>query len=323
MVSINFSQHLKPAVLIGISVAAIILAYLSSFRLGISDPQFAFTANFDRAFAAATVGIAFASVGALSTTAASIRFHVVGFAAVTFISSIFLLGNYLAWPAIATVFAGLASGASFCLLMRYTFNRPSENLWAALALAVVFILSIINFLGAAALDGLTREVVFWLQGNLLPVGGHSIFGFLLALALIVWILIYRSAELPIMLLFGLGLAIGGPLFFVSCLIPISASNIIDQSQKRSFLAVCAALGALIVVLADVIPRLFLGGYAPTLIVPIALVSIPILLCIQLSRSLTQVPFKGLAIIESTFVLLWLVGFSVIFYHVISFANLAT
>ena len=283
MGSTGFFHRLNPLMLLIISMIGIVCTYLGSFRLGVIDPQFAWTTNFDRTAAAATVGIAFASAGVLSTAVSSVRVHVVGFAVVTSASALLLIGNFLAWPMIITGVASLCIGAAVFLFTRYFFHLKSENLWVALTLGVAFLLSILNFLGAAAFGGLAGELVFWLQGNLLAVGGYSLYALLLGLILFSWMLAHRSNELAAILLFGVGLGIAGPLFFISCLIPIVVGSVINKSQEKSFLLACGILGALFVALADAVPRLLLGGYAPTLIIPIALIAIPILLCFNFRK----------------------------------------
>lgn len=309
---------------IGLSFFALILMSLSSFRLGVNNLEFAWQVNLSRVSVAAAGGLAFAAIGGLIESRRNALIQIFGFNIVTIVSSLVLGGVILDWPlALIIVLALLGTWGMVLLTKLATREHLSANLVLSLVLGLSLILSMLNFIGASTLNETAGSIMLWLQGDLYAVGIYSAWCLPLAALLFAWLLFTSARELPACLLFGLGLGATGPIFFIPLLVPIMIRKLTNLEQGRLFLASCGISGAMFVVLADMLPRLLLGGYAPTLTVPIALISIPILLWWNRLQTLAVYPSTTRGMIEALLVLLW-VGLTIfVFYHVVAFANLLT
>ncbi len=320
---LNVHSKLTFIAVITLAVAGIVVSWLSSYRIGWVDMSFGWHASFDRTASAVAVGIAFASTASTSIALSDFRNHVIGFAAITIASSTILLGILLDWWWGVNVIASLIGAVAMIYFSKYTLHQQNRNVWATLILSVAIFLCVFNFIAAASVAGDIGKIVFWSQGDLLQAGSYSSLGLLLSVTLFVWLLKSDSKEVPAALLFGLGIGMAGPLFFVGCLIPQLVRKCLGADRGALYLVASAATGALLVVLVDSIPRLLLGGYSPTLIIPIAVVSIPLLLCFERSKALSTFPNNRRAAVEAILIGLWVVGFIVLFFHIIDFASRAT
>ncbi len=324
MVSSMATKNVQTFALILGSVLVMTVVWLSSFRLGVGNIELAWHVNFDRFVLAVAAGIAFAGSGALiGATSAHIRFHILGFTIVSTASSAILSGALwgLSWGVIvpSSAIVGTLTWVIASPVLQY---KKNTNLWSAALLVGAFSLSVINFLLASSVGGTFGKLVYWLQGDLLEASDYSFLALVLSLALFTWTLISKSKEVPASLLLGLGVGVIGPIFFVACVVPFFVRSLIKCSGETRFLTSCAALGALFLVLADSIPRLLIGGYSPSLIIAIGLVSIPYLLYCQRNRLLLDFPSRGRGIIEAGIILFWSVGSVFVLFHLVQFAQLA-
>jgi len=320
------SAHKATAIaLLILALGGIALTWLMSFRLGIVDINFAWRSNLDRTATAAAAGIAFAVSGAVSSNAlANTKTHILGFTLVSVVSSLLLLGAFLDWGLALTVIASLTVTAVIYFCVAYALReRKTINLWSALILSICFVLAVLNYVGASTSESPLGSLALWVQGNLYNVGHFSYLALLLSLSLLTWLIAAKSKETPTILLVGLGVGIAGPVFFLGWLVPTLVRKLLADHNENLFLVCCAATGALFVVLADAIPRLLIGGYAPSLAIPISIVSIPLLLWSQRSTTLVKFPSKLRSIFESGFILLWVFGFIYTVTHLTKFASSAS
>lgn len=310
--------------IVGLSVLALILMSMSSFRLGVNDLEFAWQVNFTRVAVAAVGGLSFAVVGGLIESKRNALIQIFGFGFVTSVSSIVLIGVTLDWPLVLIIgLALLGAGAMVLITKLATKEYSSANLVLSLVLGLSLVLSMLNFIGISTLDDATGSILRWLQGDLYSAGIYSAWSLPFAAFLLGWLLFSTAKELPACLLLGLGLGACGPLFFVPLLVPILVRKLTNLKQGRLFLLSCGISGAMFVVLADTLPRLLLGGYAPALIVPIALVSIPIVLWWNRLRVLAIYPSAKRGKIEAILILLWVALTVFVFYHIVEYASLLT
>ena len=314
------SSNAIAIVLLALGFVGLCYAYFNSYRLGLINSDLAFAANFDRMVAGAAVGVAAAVIGALHPVASKIQNHVLGFVLVSSFSAVMLLGVYFELP---TALVFLVAAGSLPIVYKLTAllrSTTSASVYIPLLLTLSFLLSIVSFIGASMAGGIVGGLIFWLQGDLSSVGGYAPFSLIICLSLLVWLIKDKSNEVPLLLLLGIGLAIAGPLFFVGCLVPLLVKRFVEEASYSLFLLTSTGMGAFAVVLADAVPRLLLGGYAPALIVPVALVSIPIILMLQNSVD------SGSAIstvINRLFGALWMVAFVFILFHVVIYARMLT
>ncbi len=314
------SSNAIALLLLALGFVGLCYAYFNTYRLGLINSDLAFAANFDRMVAGAAVGVAAAVIGALHPVAFKIQNHVLGFVLVSSFSTVMLLAVYFELP---TALVFLVAAGSLPIVYKLTAllrNKTSASVYIPLLLTLSFLLSVVAFIGASIAGGNVGGLIFWLQGDLSSVGGYAPLSLIICLSLLVWLIKDKSNEVPLLLLLGIGLAIAGPLLFVGCLVPLLVKRLVDESSSSLFLLTSAGMGAIAIVLAEAIPRLLLGGYAPTLIVPIALVSIPIILMLQNSvESGSAVSI----IINRLFGALWMVGFAFILFHVVIYARMLT
>jgi len=324
MANVSSVQKVTSFALAILAIAGIALLWMSSFRTGFTSIEHAWQANLARIASAAAAGIAFASAGAFLDSASSkIRTHIRGFASLSVASSIFLLGAFWQWSLILTIPASVIIGTLLFFLVGVALQpKKSANLWSALILGIAFLLTSINFVAASSIGDFPGELVHWLQGDFLEAGNYSYLALVLSLCLLAWLISSKSSELPISLLLGLGIGIAGPVFFIGWLVPMLVRRFADLDHGALLVVTSGLIGALFVVSADAIPRLLIGGYSPGLAVPIALVSIPVLLWHQRLALLPEFPSATRAVVEAGLILFWLVGFSFILYHIVHFASQA-
>jgi len=324
MHSTSSTQKLRSIVFILFALTGVIAAWISSYRLGFISVEFAWQLNLDRTAAASAAGLALGSVGVVfGHHAATLRFHVIGFAIISLMTTAAILSSLFgaAWFIIILISLPFGYVAYFAVERVTRFSRY-QNVWFAFILTLSFVLTAASFLLASSLDNLLTHIVFWLQGDLSSSARHSTLALVLSVLLFLWMTLADSKQNAAILLLSLGVGIAGPMFLVASLIPPMVNKLIP-SRGRLWIASCGAFGALFLVLADVIPRLFLGGYAPTLIIPIAIVAIPLLLWSQRTILLHEFPSRTRAFTEAAIVLLWTVGFAFLLFHVVQFASLAT
>lgn len=310
--------------LIIVSIVGIGLAWFASFRLGIANLEFAWQVNFERLALALTAGLAFGGCGAeMGYHRKYIKTHIIGFALISTMSAAWLAGAFGEWPLLLTVLASVAIGVVTYLLVSFALKpRWSMNLWSALILLTAFGLTVANFLAASLLGGKSGKLVYWLQGSLFDANGYSAVVLLLGLILFAWLLSAKVKDIPVSLLIGLGIGIAGPLFFVACVVPLLVRSLSGSTEGRLFVITCAAVGALLVVLADSAPSLLIGGYSPSLLVPISLVSIPILLHFQRAMVRRDFPSQTRELVETGIIVAWLVGSLFVIFHIVQFASSA-
>jgi len=318
-------QNKTTIALIAASLVGILLVWMSSFRLGFGNLELAWQVNLERIALTSAAGIALASASALSNDIRShIRLHIIGFALISSAASMLLLGATLEWPLVFTMCLVVFAGVSVTWVASYALRYgKSLNLWSAAILSLSFGLSLSNFLTASYLGGGIGGLVYWLQGSLLNINNFSYLALLLGLCLFVWVIKAQRKEIPLYLLIGLGVGLAGPIFFIACLAAMLVRCLTQSSNEKLHLSACASVGALVLVFADSVPRLLVGGYPTGLIIPISLFAIPTLLYYQRKTLLHEFPSKARGIVEASIIAIWLLGFLFIFYHVVQFAMSAT
>ncbi len=324
MHSPSSTQKLKSIVFILFALTGVIAAWLSSYRLGFISLDFAWQSNLDRTATAAAAGLALGSVGAVfGHHAAMLRYHVVGFAVVSLMTTVALVSSLFEVAWFIAILISLPFGyVAYFAVKRVTRFARHQNVWFAFILTLSFFLSAASFLIASTLDNLLAYSVLWLQGDLSSLDESSFLVLLLSFALMCWLTLTDSKQSAAILLMGLGVGIAGPMFLVSYLIPMLVNRLVP-AQGRLWIVSCGAFGALFLVLADALPRLFLGGYAPSLVIPIAIVAIPISLWLHRRVLLSEFPSRPRAFTEAVIVSLWVAGFGFVVYHLVQFASSAT
>ncbi len=298
-------------------IGLLVFAVSSSYRLGLVDLSFVWQVNVQRYAPLLAAGLAFGLLGAMRSSFSKLGTHVLGFSLVATVSSLLLLGQLV----FENWWAGLIGAGFFIAALLFSARKYYSSLDQGSVLILVslvafgLLLSIANYLGAAFVGGQIGSLIFWSQGYPFAFGSFGVW--MLPACLVLMIVALRSSdkELPQLLLMGLGLGVVGPLFFIAYLAPLIASAVISNKDSRWLLLLSALLGALIVAFAHLIPSLLIGGYTPSLIIPIAALALPLIVwnSRQSSDTASKNILKGLA------AMLWIVLVLSVVYQVAHYA----
>ncbi len=267
-----------------VALCAIIFGLLSSYRVESFDAAFVWQVSAPRVLVAFTAGMAFSVFGAtvenqeIGQNNKHGLLHTMAYGLLMAAVFGLLLAHLAGWG----IFAGFGLSAMLMLvvgvLSKLLYNDSVfSTLLLAILLALAFALNVLNFAAASASPDILGAVSKWALGDITYSAPQSIAGFVLASILVALVVQGRSGGWAPMVLLGVGLGMAGPILFVGWLVPTILRYMNSQQSKQSLLLCSALLGGSLIVLMDTAPSLLLGGYAPPLSVPVALLSIPFLL----------------------------------------------
>ena len=317
--------------LLAASLVVATLSLLTSFRVPIETFDVPWRANAARMLAAAAAGAAFGVSGALRTGGArplreAYIFALSAGGAVGLAAGMKLIGGIGASLTLGVVGALTSIG----LVWLADGHRRGLN---GLLGAVLFALLTLGAIGLLAAgterDGLGAAVV-WLLGDVSRASpGGAISAALLVADLCAWWGMSErrtpgSGQSAAALLFGAGVGIAGPIAFLGWFAPNLVAAFSRPPRER--IALCAAVGASLLMAADALPRALLGGYAPSLNIGIATVAIPAFLWWNRRRlRLESAPKSGSAfeIVEAGAIVVAALATAVVAYALVDFARSAT
>lgn len=261
-----------------IALCVLLFALLTSYRVAQFDAVFVWQVASPRVFLAFSAGMAFAVVGATLEHEKHGLQHAVAYGLLMSAVCGVVVASLTAWGWLA----GIAVCALLIVLVMILSTRVFRDdrfstLALALLLALGFALNTINFAGAWLSPAGSSVILRWALGDISLAGEWSLIGFVVACVLTAAIASNLNASWIAPLLLGLGFGLAGPVLFVAWMVPMLLRRLTRLSTKRSLLLCSGLLGGSLVVLLDTSTALLLGGYAPPLSVPIALISIPALL----------------------------------------------
>ena len=270
-----------------LAAAGILLAALSlllSFRGPFPDLELALAANLDRSLAAGAAGMAL-GVSAFLFQASGRRsplFEPALFSLATGGAAGFVLGLKLADGFFAAIVLGLAGALLLAAPVRWLgAERRITNLGLLALLAIGLAVAVPAAVGADT-EIARGGLALWLLGSAPPATG---FGAAAALAASLFVCgaaavrVGAAGDAPLgseplaIAALGLGVGIAGPIAFVGWFSAWLAARA-APGLGRPGLMLAALSGAALLMAADSVPRLLIGGYAPPLNVAVGLVAIP-------------------------------------------------
>ena len=266
-------------ILVGSCVLVAFFAVSLSFRVPIGSIDPGFSANWARGIAAAAAGLCFAVCGVRVPALRDPLFHARGFAVVTGAAGSIVLASILAWAAPAVLAAGgIGAAVGYGAASLSIRESRGSNFLFALILALLLIVVVVVSMASVATHHGVGAIGTWLLADVSAVSGSgALLALVMAVMLCGWML-NGGSTVAVPLLFGLGLGLAGPVLFVSWFAPLLATALMRGGEADELgaarLVASAAIGAALLVLADALPRVLVGGYAPPLTPAIAIVAVP-------------------------------------------------
>lgn len=263
----------------GSSLVAI-AAVLLSFRVPFPAIDIALHANASRMLAAAAAGMSFAAAAVLrggsgrALREAYIFALSIGAAGGIAVGLKFVGGTFA-----GCVFGGVGAVVAMGLVRLFDGRHRGLNLGLALVLMGLFGAGIVAYLAVSTEHLGMGSVGLWLLGDVSRAHGT---GAVLVFALVVigigWAARStgeRGSETAAILLVGLGVGVAGPVAFIgwaaASLAQLAGGTSVSESKR---LVLAAIVGGALMMLADAVARLLVGGYAPPLNLTIGFVAIP-------------------------------------------------
>lgn len=311
-------------ILAGISFYLVFMGYAFSFRVPGISWELSLNANAAQWGLSLLGGLSLGVSGAAMLTQKSLLNHVRYFSVLMFAAIVFFLSD---WWAGSIVFASVL-GLFSLLVWNYVFlrclrQRAAQNVMSVLLLVSAFLASVLVYGFVSAEQPPMTSVLAWLFGDLKVVAIQGVKSMIamtfLVVVLSALVCVDRYRELVAPVLLGLGVGMLGAVFFVSAVAPIAVKKLRITKSPYYYLY-SGLLASAMVVVATHFPKLFVGGYSPSLLITNAVLLMPLVVYLQIAQKTDSPKSKTLKAMEWLILLIFSVLTVSIVWHLGQFAQ---